>query len=154
MRSLVLALLALALPGLTACSRDPGTGPVAVKWDRQTCERCRMVLSDHEHAAEIRVKESDGRSKVHFFNDIGCAVLWLEDKPFRDAPGTEIWVTDWRTGDWIDARKAHYVVGQVTPMAYGLGAQAEPAQDAMTFDQAKAHIVKVERDVHSKHMGA
>jgi copper chaperone NosL len=151
---LSLGLLVLGLQGLSACSRDAGTGPVAVKWDRQTCERCRMVLSDRKHAAEIRAKSAQGRSKVHFFDDIGCAVMWLQDKPFRDAPGTEIWVTDWRTGKWIDARKAYYLPGQVTPMDYGLGAQSEPQHGALTFAQAEAHILEVEKHGgHRMHMG-
>jgi hypothetical protein len=114
-----------------------------------------MVLSDRKHAAEIRAKSAQGRSKVHFFDDIGCAVMWLQDKPFRDAPGTEIWVTDWRTGKWIDARKAYYLPGQVTPMDYGLGAQSEPQHGALTFAQAEAHILEVEKDGgHRMHMGA
>ncbi|MEJ2386845.1 MAG: hypothetical protein P8Y27_05880 [Chromatiaceae bacterium] len=140
-----LGFLALMLQGLTACSRDAGTGPVAVKWDRQTCERCRMVLSDRKHAAEIRARSARGRPKVHFFDDIGCAVIWLQDQPFRNAPGTEIWVTQWRTGKWIDARKAYYLPGQVTPMDYGLGAQSEPQPGALTFAQAEAHHLAVDR---------
>ncbi len=149
------AALILGLQGLAACSHDAGTGPVDVKWDRYTCERCRMVLSDRKHAAEVRVKPSSGRSKVHFFDDIGCAVVWLQDKPFRDAAGTQIWVTDWRTGHWIDARNASYVLGQVTPMEYGLGAQSEPQTGALSFEQAKAHIFEVERqNAHGRHLEA
>jgi copper chaperone NosL len=142
------------LLGLVACSRDPGTGPLDVKWDRFACERCRMVLSDRKHTAEVRVPEAEGRSKVHFFDDIGCAVVWMEDKTFRDDPRTEIWVTDWRSGDWIDARKARYLAGQVTPMEYGLGAQAEPAPEALDFAAARGHIFEVERkyNVHGGHL--
>ncbi|MES9860639.1 MAG: hypothetical protein ABW138_07295, partial [Candidatus Thiodiazotropha sp. 4PDIVS1] len=63
---------------LVGCSADNGTGPLDVKWDRDTCERCRMVLSDRKHAAQIRYFPPDKkRSVVNFFDDIGCAVLWL-----------------------------------------------------------------------------
>ncbi len=140
--------LTLMLQALVGCSGGPGTGPVAMKLDRYPCERCRMMVSDPEHAVQIRVKESGGRSKVHFFDDIGCAVVWLENKPFRDAPDTEIWVADWRNGHWIDARKAHYVTGQITPMQYGLGAQPDPGPKTLSFEQAKAHIFQVERDMN------
>ena len=142
------------LLGLAACSGDPGTGPLDAKWDRFSCERCRMVLSDRQHAAQVRVPEADGRSKVHFFDDIGCAVVWLEDKPFRDDPRTEIWVSDWRTGDWVDARKAVYLSGQVTPMEYGLGAQTEPNAQGLDFAAARARIFEVERkyNVHGGHL--
>jgi hypothetical protein len=91
---------------------------------------------------------------VAFFDDIGCALIWLEDKPFRETPGTEIWVTDWRTGDWIDARSAVYVRGQVTPMEYGLGAQTEPVSEGLDFQGARDHILEVERrfNVHGAHL--
>ncbi len=141
---------------LAACSGDPGSGPLDVKWDRFTCERCRMVLSDRKHSAQVRFPQAEGRSRVLFFDDLGCALIWLEDKPFRDDPKTEIWVTDWRTGVWIDARKARYLDGQVTPMEYGLGAQPEDAPGALGFAEAKAHIFEVERkfNVHGGHLDA
>ena len=58
----------------------------------------------------------------------------------------EIWVTDYRNGEWIDARKAHYVPGKITPMDYGLGATTEMEADKQTLDyaQARAHIYKIE----------
>jgi len=144
-RGVLAALSLAAVLLLAACGGDPGTGPVEVKWDRVTCERCRMVLSDRHHSAQVREKRSDGRSRVAFFDDIGCAVIWLEDQPWRDDPGTEVWVNDWRTGDWIDARAAHYLTGQETPMQYGLGAQSESIAGALDFDQARAHIQRIEQ---------
>jgi copper chaperone NosL len=129
---------------LAACSGDPGSGPKEVKWDRDACERCRMVLSDRHYSAQVRVFPEGKRSKVFFFDDIGCATLWLEDKPWMDDPRTEIWVTDHRKGEWIDARTATYVKEKITPMEYGLGAQTEPAPGGLDFEQAKRHIVEVE----------
>jgi hypothetical protein len=84
---------------------------------------------------------------VLYFDDIGCAVIWLAGQPpeVREAPSTEIWVTDWRNGDWIDARAATYLPGQVTPMGYGLGAQPQPQEGGLDFAQANEHIFEVER---------
>jgi hypothetical protein len=139
----VMLLPALILLG---CSNDPGTGAAEVKWDRVTCERCRMVLSDRHYSAQVRyLPEGKKRTKVVMFDDIGCATLWLEDKPWKDNPGTEIWVTDYRNGQWIEARSAYYVKGRLTPMEYELGAQPEPAPGALDFEAAKAHIVEVEK---------
>lgn len=129
---------------LAACSGDPGKGPKEVKWDRDACERCRMVLSDRHYSAQVRVFPEGKRSKVLFFDDIGCALLWLEEQPWNEDPRTEIWVADHRSGNWIDARTATYVKEKITPMEYGLGAQTDPVPGGLDFEQAKRHIVEVE----------
>jgi hypothetical protein len=139
-----LSVVAVVLLGLTACSGDPGTGPAEVKWDRDACERCRMVLSDRHYSAQVRVFPEGKRAKVYFFDDIGCAVLWLEGEAWNDDPRTEIWVTDHRSGEWIDARTATYVLDRITPMEYGLGAQSDPVPGGIDFGKAKQHIVQVE----------
>jgi nitrous oxide reductase accessory protein NosL len=128
---------------LAACSNDPGKGPVEIKWDRDICNRCRMVVSDPHFAAQIRHFPAGRRSRVESFDDVGCAVLWLDQQPWKDAPDVEFWVADYRTGDWIDARTATYVTQNTTPMEYGLGAQAGPG--GMDFEQARSHIYDVEQ---------
>ncbi len=147
---ILLAAWVLVLPG---CGGDPGAGPLEVRWDRYTCERCRMVLSDRKHSAQIRRPTETGRSKTVFFDDIGCALIWLDDQPFAQDPAVEIWVNHWRTGDWIDARTATYLKGQVTPMEYGLGAQDEADPEGLSLAEAKAHVLEVERrfNSHSAH---
>ncbi|MDH5573235.1 MAG: nitrous oxide reductase accessory protein NosL, partial [Gammaproteobacteria bacterium] len=111
MKHRLIKLFALALLStqlLSGCS-EPTTGAVEVHWDRDNCERCRMVLSDHQHAAQIRFVNEKQKSVVYKFDDVGCAVIWLEDKPWRDTNSTEIWVTDYTDGKWIDAKTAYYV---------------------------------------------
>lgn len=130
-------------PGLTGCG-DKGTGPTAVKWDRIACERCRMVLSARNYAAQVRLFDAKGVSTPHYFDDLGCAVIWLDNQPSPQDPRTEIWVNDWRNGTWLDARRAYYLKGKETPMQYGLGAQAEFAPGALDFAAAKSHILAVE----------
>lgn len=142
-------LLGILLLALGGCSGDPGTGPVSVKWDRDACERCRMVLSDRVHSAQVRGGPESGRKQVYTFDDIGCAVIWLDQQPWKDAKGVEIWVNDHRDGRWIDARTAWYVPGKQTPMAYGLGAQDEPVAGALNFAEAQAHINQVEARYNS-----
>ncbi|MBW9260733.1 MAG: nitrous oxide reductase accessory protein NosL [Candidatus Thiodiazotropha sp. (ex. Lucinisca nassula)] len=147
--------ISVSLAMLVACTGDTGSGPKEVKWDRDACERCRMVVSDRYHAAQIRYFPPDKkRSEVAMFDDIGCATLWLAKQPWEDDPNTEIWVADHRTGDWIDATKATYVTGNLTPMEFGLGAQLETAPGGLNFEQAKQHIIKVEKrfDHHGVHL--
>ena len=138
-------LSSIALLLLAACSRDPGSGPVAVHWDRDSCERCRMVISDPHFAAEVRYFPPGKASRIALFDDLGCAMQWLKDKPWKDDPNTEIWVADHRSGHWLDARKARYVAVKSTPMDYGLGAQDTAAPVSLSLDQAAKHIEAVER---------
>lgn len=141
----ILVTLAL-ITSLSGCGGDPGTGPVEVKWDRTTCERCRMVLSDRHHGAQVRLPAvGEGRSRVLPFDDLGCALVWLEGQPGRDDPRIEIWVNDWRTGGWIDARRATYLPGQVTPMEYGFGAQSDPHPNGLDFTRTREQVLDQER---------
>lgn len=148
------ACLLLIAALLGACSGDPGTGAVDVKWDRDVCVRCNMVLSARNHSAQVRYTPAGQRSKVHLFDDIGCAVLWLDKQAWKADPAVEIWVTDHRDGRWIDARSARYVPGQLTPMEYGLGAQTEADGDSLSFEQARQHIARIEErfNVHGAHL--
>ena len=143
-RSYYLLLSAVLTLLLTACSGEPETGPVGVKWDQNNCERCRMMLSDRYFAAQIRYFPEAKRSRVVKFDDIGCATLWLKDQQWKNDPETQIWVTDHRSGEWIDARKATYIRKNNSPMGYDLGAQAEAEPDGLNFAGAKQVIEEVE----------
>lgn len=129
---------------LSACSGEPETGPVEVKWDQDNCERCRMMLSDRNFAAQIRYFPEAKRSRVVKFDDIGCAVLWIKDQQWNNDPKTQIWVADHSSGEWIDARTATYIRKNNSPMGYDLGAQAEAALGGLNFAEAKQHIEEVE----------
>ena len=129
---------------LSACSGDPGTGAITVEWDHDACKRCNMILSDQFHAAQVRYKPSDTPSEIHLFDDLGCAVIWLEGQSWKDSSAIELWVNDSKTGSWIDARKAFYVTGHQTPMQYGLGAQLEATEGSIDFQAAREQIFKVE----------
>ncbi len=128
---------------LSACGDDQ-TGTVDVKWDRDVCHRCQMMLSDRDFSAQVRTFPKNKRSKVYKFDDIGCAVLWLSTTEFKDDPKTQIWVNDYKTKKWINAKTAWYSKGLNTPMNYGLGAQATKVKGALDFQQAVKHIGEVE----------
>lgn len=139
--------LALLVVLLAGCGGDPGTGPVEVTWDRDPCTRCGMVLSDRGHAAQVRILGAEGRDAVKLFDDLGCAVVWLDDKGLADE-AVELWVADHRAGGWLDAFNAHYVLGNPTPMQYGVSAQASAGVDTIGFEAAREHIRRVERETN------
>ena len=137
-----------SLMQLSACSNEPDTGPAEVRWDREVCERCVMAVSDPNFSAQIRGGPVGEKQKLLKFDDLGCAVIWLDQQSWKDNPAIEIWVNQYQSGDWIDARQAHYVKNQLTPMNYGLGAQLEATTGALNFAQAREHIYKVEEELN------
>lgn len=128
------ALVVLALPLLLAgCFGEETTGPVPIKWDRDACEVCRMLISDRHFAAEVR---GGKRHKVHKFDDLGEAIHWLDKQDWKDDPAAEIWVRDLDSGTkWLDARKMRYMPGQHSPMDYGFGAVEDNRKGSVSFDE-------------------
>lgn len=127
---------------LSACSRGGNwpEGMAEIKWDRDTCTRCRMVISDRRFAVEVRGGPKD---EVFKFDDIGCAVIWLKDKEWGKE--ARIWVADAASqgGDigWLDARKAHYVGGKTSPMGYNLAAYPLLQAGSLDFWQMTERVL-------------
>ena len=146
MRRILPVLLSVVWVG--ACEPEPATGPEAVRWDRETCTRCAMSVGDNRFAAQVR--EDAAPFRVHLFDDIGCAVNWLDNQPEAAAARYEVWVNDHGTSQWIDARRAWYVGGMQSPMGYNLAATPKREAGALDFESAVARIRQVEtqRNVH------
>jgi copper chaperone NosL len=115
-----------------------------IKWDRDTCVRCSMVISDRRFAAEMRGGE---KNIVFKFDDIGCAVFWMRDKagdfPWMAEAATRIWVADAAgKGDkWLDARKAHYSGGQCRRWAITSARAPMPRPGSQSFDEMRQHVL-------------
>ncbi len=139
-----LFLTALALFILVSCSPEVKTGPGEVRWDRMSCELCRMAVSDHYYSAQVRGGPEGKRTKLYYFDDLGCAILWLIDQEWKNDPRTEIWVNDQHTGEWINAREAYYSTGNITPMDFGLGATLEKADSLLRYREVVKHIYQNE----------
>ncbi len=127
-----------------ACSGGPETGPGEIRWDRHTCARCSMVISERQHAAQVRGGPADGPRRLFLFDDIGCAVVWLEAQSWGQDPGVEIWVAAHEGGTWLDARTASYATGVRTPMDYALGARVEAGEGSIDFNAACEHVRRIE----------
>ena len=137
---------------LMSCGEEINSGPGEVRWDREICARCAMAVSDHSFSAQVRGGRADKKSKLYKFDDVGCAVIWLDKQAWKDDARTEIWVNDHRNQKWINAKTAWYVkISSHTPMDYGLGAQTDKQEAAFNFDEAKTHIYEVEKrfNIHS-----
>jgi nitrous oxide reductase accessory protein NosL len=125
--------LILLTVGLAGCFDDPATGPVEIKWDRDTCHVCGMIISDRRYAAQVR---GGPKHKAYKFDDLGEVVIWLEEQPWKDDPELEIWVMDMDTGSkWLDAQKVRYMPGQRSPMDYGFGAVEDNRPGSIDYEE-------------------
>jgi len=123
-----------------------------VHWDRDMCERCKMVTSDRHHAVQV-INPKTGKS--YMFDDIGCALLWFEDEKITWKDQAKVWITDVDTGKWIDARTAFYDAGNVTPMAYGFAAHAKKesikeGKDVLFYDALLKQVHEIEEKNNSR----
>ncbi|HJW24741.1 MAG TPA: hypothetical protein VJ576_07565 [Rhodocyclaceae bacterium] len=126
---------------LSACAKSGWPeGMAEIHWDRDTCTRCRMVISDRRFAAEARGGPKDDAFK---FDDIGCAVFWLKDQPW--AKDARLWVADAGSPStavaWLDARKAHYTTGKTSPMGYNYAAYSLPQAGSQEFGDMREHVL-------------
>ena len=137
----------LLLAPLAACSSKSSwpEGMVQIKWDRDTCVRCNMVISDPRFAAELRGGEKNTAFK---FDDVGCLVFWLRDKaaqhPWMAEPATRMWVadsTDMRGATWLDPRQAHYLGGRLSPMGYNFAAVRDAVPQSLTFAAMREQVL-------------
>ncbi|MCC2112552.1 MAG: hypothetical protein KDJ16_11010 [Hyphomicrobiales bacterium] len=116
---------------LGGCFGEAETGPVKIVYGRDTCDYCRMIISDPRYAVQIR----QGPGKTAFkFDDIGDAVFFLEEQDWKAEETVEFWVMDVTEGKtWLDARTAYYLSGLQSPMAYGYGAVENAAPETITY---------------------
>jgi hypothetical protein len=126
--------------------------PVDFVWDRVACEECKMALSDPHYSAQVI--DPDGRP--YYFDDIGCAILWLRRQPWKDKART--WVNDVKTTEWIEAQKANWISGDPqTPMGYGFAATLSEVENALDYATVKKRMFSGKTLVNEnlvKHLGS
>ncbi|WP_418640755.1 hypothetical protein [Sulfurimonas sp. ST-27] len=139
--------LTLTLITTTGCDKKSSSQVHEVHYDRDMCARCAMVISDRKNTVEV-INPSTG--KYYLFDDIGCMVLWFDNEqiPWKDK--AVIWVTDAKTGKWINARTAYYDTENITPMAYGFSAHKSKdditkGQEIIDFNEVVKRVKKVGR---------
>lgn len=139
------ALLLTPAAGLLAGCRQGAAWPdgmAEIRWDRDVCARCSMVISDRRFAAQMR---GGPRELAFKFDDVGCLVFWMQEKAaehdWMAAPETRLWVAEFNSPSrdemqWLDPRRAFYVV-RSSPMGYNFAATAAPEAGALDFDDMR-----------------
>ena len=127
-----------------ACEGKPKTALSEVHWDRDMCSRCVMVVSDRKNTVQVKNPEN---GKTYMFDDMGCMALWFEEEviPWQDK--AVVWVTDVKSGEWIDAKSAFYDTNNKTPMAYGFSAHKRKesitkGEEIISYEEVLKRILK------------
>jgi copper chaperone NosL len=126
-----------AAAGLVACSSGP-PGPAALDTRNDSCQSCRMTVSNPRFAAQLVAPGEEPR----FFDDIGCLATYLRQNPSAGR-GAVAFVADHRTRAWILATTAVYarVPRLETPMNSHLVAHADPASRNADSEAAGGVVV-------------
>jgi copper chaperone NosL len=107
---------------LTACSRDPLTGPPELRVGRDECAECGMLIADDRFAAAILIERA-GRREHTLYDDLGC-MLDHERKTLGEGAIVDRFVRDYDTRAWLRATDAAYALVDEksfpTPMGSGL----------------------------------
>jgi nitrous oxide reductase accessory protein NosL len=142
------------ITGFSGCQKKVQNGAAAMHWDRDMCERCKMAISERKFAAQIINPQTH---QVYKFDDLGCAVLWMDEEHIPWKEKAVIWITDAKNGKWIDARKALYVDGAITPMAYGFAAYTKETvpKNAKAYDyRSVVKMIEAREKLNSKKVKA
>ena len=145
-KKLTTAFLSISLALMfTACEKKVKTGIHDIHWDRDMCERCIMVVSDRNQTVQV-INPKDGEAYV--FDDIGCTFLWFKDQDIKWKDSAIIWINDFKTSKWINARTAYFDTMNITPMAYGFGAheQKDSIQaglEVIDFEEVEKRVLKI-----------
>ncbi|MDP2880415.1 MAG: hypothetical protein Q8N89_02410 [Azonexus sp.] len=133
---------------LSACSNKGGwpDGMAEIKWDRDTCVRCSMVISDRRFAAELR---GGPDNTVFKFDDPGCLAFWLKEKadkyPWMADAATRMWVADFNSKSreemtWLAPQRAQFIT-KASPMGYNFAAVSMPAPGSLDFTDMRQHVL-------------
>ncbi|NPA28508.1 MAG: hypothetical protein GXN91_05660 [Epsilonproteobacteria bacterium] len=148
------SLLLILFLAILGCEKKEIGSVEKMHWDRDMCERCKMAISDRKFGFQI-IDPNTG--KAYKFDDIGCGVLWLEEEKIPWREKAIMWVTDAKTGEWIDAKKAFYTDDSITPMAYGFAAysfKTKPKnKELKDFEYVRKKIFEIERLNNQKLQG-
>lgn len=112
--------------------------PLPIKLHKTNDPECAMLIKTQENAAEVVAP--DGRT--WFFDDPGCMVKWIKDKPFKAK--AKLWVHTLDTNHWIEAKKARYGVADHTAMHYGFGSRERDNNHTIDFNEMMLRMYRGE----------
>jgi copper chaperone NosL len=111
--------------------------PVEIVLNEETCSHCRMAVSQREFAAEVVTVSGS----LDVFDDIGCLVQWMAEHQPPESAG--LFVVDFESGEWLDAKAAYYIRSEKlpTPMSFGLAAFKSEAAARAVADELEGEVI-------------
>lgn len=113
--------------------------PLEYKDNTLQCPQCNMFIVGKNDTAQIITRDG----KTHFFDDVGCAILWMRDNKLTIQSLT-FWVHSRDTHTFIEASKAFYSVTDNTPMKYGFGAYEKSQAMFISFEEMQLRMLRGE----------
>jgi copper chaperone NosL len=113
-------IFSIILFSIISCKNETEIKPVEILYGQDSCERCKMIISEKSYSAEYILLDGEARK----FDDIGCMIHFAYGEESKGEKILAKYVRDYNTGNWIDANEAYFVWSKdiVTPMGYGLAA--------------------------------
>jgi len=103
---------------------------IPLKPNTYQCSECSMPIEAMAYSVELITEEGD----TYFFDEIGCAVLWLK----THQPKIARFVTQTLdTHHWIAVKKAYYSRTAPSPMGYGFGALEHPRARDIPYEEMR-----------------
>ena len=113
--------------------------PLEFKKNGVICPQCNMPLESKKYTAQAITKDN----KTHFFDDIGCMVLWLKEKNI-ELKSVKLWVYSVDSQKYLDALTAYYSIKDKTPMNYGFGAYEKREDGLIGFEEMRIKMLRGE----------
>ena len=132
---IALASLAIAFGGFLLWKPAAPSGPEAIRYGPDACDRCRMHMATPGFAAERR----DEKGALHKYDDLGCMLIAAS----HSASG-EAWVEDHQGSGFVPLLSATFVAGVDTPMNYRVVAFRDAAAAAKFAADHGARVIPLE----------
>ena len=99
-----------------SCGDKPESGPVKIYYGEDICERCKMIISEKDFAAQYQTSPG----KTVKFDDLGCMFHYMHSE--EKAQIEAVYVMDYDSKQWIDGKDAYYIWTEniSTPMGQGV----------------------------------
>jgi len=120
--------------------------PIDIKLNATNDTECKMIIKHLDNSAEV--VDRDGRT--WFFDDVGCMVLWLEGKKFKNDAKLWVHTVTVDSKKWVNAKQAFYGVTDHTAMHYGFGAREKETNSTINFHEMQLRMLRGENLTNPK----